>query len=76
MDRNLGAKTTSQGGTDATDDNIGYFYQFGNNYGFSNTGTLINTTPYLMPTFATPYANGTFVTTNGKYTIGNYTTIW
>ena len=69
MDRNLWA-TTTWAGTVGWAESYGYYYQWGNNYGFPTTWDITNTTSNRIDVssyWPSEYSSGTFVT-NWEYT--------
>ena len=82
MDRNLWAIEASSWYDDANTQNIWYYYQYGNNYGFPNTGIWENTTNQKVTnpistswSYTNPYSNWLFVIASPWWT-NSYTSLW
>ena len=84
MDRNLWAVDTSEWYWDATADNIWYYYQFWNNYGFPNVGVWTNTYQWKLTNIWTTlsrtnmYSNWLFVLWSQRYFTDtqSYNNLW
>jgi len=68
-DKNIGATTVWHEGDVVNANNTGYFFQWGNNYGFPHSwATTTSSTPVLIygKSWRNPYSSSTFITTTGN----------
>lgn len=79
MDKNLWATTVYNQGDTLTDDNCGYFYQWGNNYGFPHSWTITTTRTKVDASTYWPwnyYKSSTFIIYDGDWSSVHNANLW